>query len=149
MSYSKLSYSLTKKITKKEKKENGIYFTPPSTIQKNIDLLKIYMPTVNSILEPSCGSGEYVNYLNNHYKNKEITAIEYNKQIYDDIKLNIPKNVNLINGDYLKYDNDKLYDLIIGNPPYYVMKKKDVSKKYYTYFDGRPNIFILFIRRLN
>ena len=40
MSYSKLSYSLTKKITKKEKKENGIYFTPPSTIQKNIDLLK-------------------------------------------------------------------------------------------------------------
>jgi len=145
MSYSKLSYSLTKKITKKEKKENGIYFTPPSTIQKNIDLLKIYMPTVNSILEPSCGSGEYVNYLNNHYKNKELTAIEYNKQIYDDIKLNIPKNVNLINGDYLKYDNDKLYDLIIGNPPYYVMKKKDVSKKYYTYFDGRPNIFILFI----
>ena len=94
MSYSKLSYSLTKKITKKEKKENGIYFTPPSTIQKNIDLLKIYMPTVNSILEPSCGSGEYVNYLNNHYKNKELTAIEYNKQIYDDtLKVNFLKRI--------------------------------------------------------
>ena len=35
--------------------------------------------------------------------------------------------------------------MIIGNPPYYVMAKSDVDKAYYAYFDGRPNIFLLFI----
>ena len=37
------------------------------------------------------------------------------------------------------------FDLIIGNPPYFVMSKTDVDKLYCNYFDGRPNIFILFI----
>jgi hypothetical protein len=39
----------------------------------------------------------------------------------------------------------KKYDLIIGNPPYYVMKKEQVDKSFYRFFDGRPNIFIIFI----
>jgi len=30
MNYSDLSHELTKKISKQEKKENGIYFTPPN-----------------------------------------------------------------------------------------------------------------------
>ena len=36
MSFSDQSYSLTKGISKDEKKNNGIYFTPPSTIEKNL-----------------------------------------------------------------------------------------------------------------
>ena len=39
----------------------------------------------------------------------------------------------------------KKYDLIIGNPPYYVLNKNKVDEKYYKYFDGRPNIFVLFL----
>jgi adenine-specific DNA-methyltransferase len=55
--------------------------------------------------------------------------------------------LNIINADFLKYNtNDNIkFDLIVGNPPYYVMKKGDVDKKYYEYFEGRPNIFIIFI----
>ena len=55
------------------------------------------------------------------------------------------ENIDIINEDYLKYEDDKKYDLIIGNPPYYVMKKVDVDKRYNKFYDGRPNIFILFI----
>jgi adenine-specific DNA-methyltransferase len=43
------------------------------------------------------------------------------------------------------YETAEKYDLIIGNPPYFVMKKGDVAKEYYPYFEGRPNIFILFL----
>ena len=43
------------------------------------------------------------------------------------------------------YNPELKYDLIIGNPPFFVMKKKDVNKSYYNYFEGRPNIFVLFI----
>ena len=47
--------------------------------------------------------------------------------------------------DYLTYNDDNEYDLIIGNPPYFVMPKSKVDKQYYSLFDGRPNIFIMFI----
>jgi len=145
MNYSELSYSITKNITKQEKKSNGIYFTPPSTVKLNIELLKNYMSSIHTILEPSCGSCEYINYLYENYNSKDITAIEFNKIIYDSIKETVPESVNLIHGDYIKYNTNDKYDLIIGNPPFYVMKKKDVDSSYYKYFDGRPNIFILFI----
>ena len=45
----------------------------------------------------------------------------------------------------MKFDEEMKYDLIIGNPPYYVLKKDKVDSEYYKYFDGRPNIFIIFI----
>lgn len=44
-------------------------------------------------------------------------------------------------------ETNKKYDLIIGNPPYVIIKKNDkiIKKSYLSLFDGRPNLFILFI----
>ena len=60
MEYSILSKELTSKLSKVEKKDNGIYFTPPSCVHNNLQLLHPYMSTVSNVLEPSCGSGEYL-----------------------------------------------------------------------------------------
>jgi adenine-specific DNA-methyltransferase len=143
--YSNLSYELTKKISKYEKKENGIYFTPPKTVNKTIHLLEPYMKKIFNILEPSCGSCEYILSLNEKYKNIKITGIELNNTIYESIKSIENTNIKIYNENFLEYREDKKYDLIIGNPPYFVMKKTDVDNQYYKYFEGRPNIFILFI----
>lgn len=143
--YSQKSIELTKKITKNEKKNNGIYFTPPKTIKHNLELLKEYISSIETILEPSCGSCEYINQLVNLNTNLKITGIEYNETIFNSIKEKETNNVEIINEDFIRYESEINYDLIIGNPPYYVMKKCAVDKKYYQYFDGRPNIFILFI----
>jgi hypothetical protein len=43
--YSNLSYKLTKLINKKEKQDNGIYFTPPNTIIKALNILFDYNKT--------------------------------------------------------------------------------------------------------
>ena len=92
------------------------------------------------------GSCEYVTAINKKYPNVNVTGIEYNETIYDGISpLNNISNNTIINDDYLKWNPNMKYDMIIGNPPYYVMKKKDVESRYYKYFDGRPNIFLLFI----
>jgi len=143
--YSKLSRTLTKQISKNDKKNNGIYFTPLRTILQNLKLLEPYIKNFKNVLEPSCGSCEFVLLLNKLYSSLKITGIEYNKTIFESIKPFEKKNIVLRNENYLTFSNPHNYDLIIGNPPYYVMKKKDVESSYYNYFDGRPNIFILFI----
>jgi len=145
MEYSTISTELTSKLSKSEKKNNGIYFTPPSCVNNNINILQPYITTAINVLEPSCGSGEYITAIHKLFPNLNITGIEYNETIYQSIlQLNNDKTT-IINVDYLKYNTNTKYDIIIGNPPYYVMKHKDVDKCYQPYYEGRPNIFILFI----
>ena len=146
-----LSDLLSKKIDKITKKNQGIYFTPPNIVIQNIEILNPFLSTVKNILEPSCGSGEFIQFINQSCSDVNIVGIERNKEIFDTISPALPSiikpenQLELYNNDYLICENDLLFDLIIGNPPYFVMKKGEVSKEYYPYFDGRPNIFILFI----
>jgi tRNA1(Val) A37 N6-methylase TrmN6 len=142
--YSCLSKNLTEKISKIDKKNNGIYFTPPDCVALNISLLEPYLHDKISVLEPSCGSGEYITSLQ-AFPHLKITGIEFNQIIYDAIRPLENENVTIQQGDFLQYDSNMKYDIIIGNPPFYVMKKNQVPKEYYPYFSGRPNIFILFI----
>ena len=145
MEYSPLSHSLTKQINKIDKKNNGIYFTPPETINKNLKLLEPYIDNIKNVLEPSCGSCEYIRMLHNNYKHLEITGIELNKTIYDSITFLENDTITLYHQNYLLFNTTKLYDLIIGNPPFFVVKKNEIEKCYHPYFDGRPSIFIPFI----
>lgn len=143
--YSDLSYSLTKMLSKDEKKEHGIYFTPPDTVQRTLSALVPFCSDVKTVLEPSCGSGEYVRALVDAYPSAKIDAVEFNKRIYDGVKTLSSDHVTITHSDFLAYKPSTSYDLIIGNPPYAVLKKSDVKKEYHPYFDGRPNIFVLFI----
>lgn len=147
--YSDLSCSLTKQLSKTVKKDMGIFFTPPTCVLSILQTLKSCIDSNEGkmrVLEPSCGSGEFIEALSKTYTNAEITGIELNKQIFDAIHEPFSnKTMALHNMDFLEYTNSDKFDLIIGNPPFAVLKKKDVNKKYYPYFDGRPNIFVLFI----
>lgn len=144
--FSSLSKDLTKKLDNNEKKANGIYFTPKNIVIDMINICKKHNKNINRVLEPSCGSCQVINEIDKTYNNIQIDGIELNNTIFTEIKaLTHVNNVNLMNQDYLEYVPEDKYDLIIGNPPYFVMPKKSVDTKYHKYFDGRPNIFILFI----
>ena len=152
MNHSILSKELTDKIPKVIKKNNGIYFTPISCVNHTLKLLEPHLQSLLStikgnvnVLEPSCGSGEYLTALNRTYPEFHITGIEWNEVIYENILQLGNENIAIQNADFLQFQPKTKYELIIGNPPYYVMKKEEVDKKYYSYFEGRPNIFILFI----
>jgi tRNA1(Val) A37 N6-methylase TrmN6 len=160
MEYSPLSKELTSKLSKAEKQNQGIYFTPPSCVAKNLALLQPYFATgtIKEVLEPACGSGEYLTALRTAYPDLKLTGIEYNATIYQAIATHFAGTaVTLLHENYLDYQPApapepavkqapaKMFDLIIGNPPYYVMKKPEVPKDYHAYFDGRPNIFLLFL----
>jgi len=149
--FSDLSIKLTNELNLSDKKKNGIYFTPYSIANSNLSSILQYIKThkiqINTILEPSCGSMNFVDCIINHFKSSKITGIELNKTIYDEISksYNNNPNINIKNYDYLKYSTNIPYDLIIGNPPYFSIKKKECKKECLEYITGRPNIFILFI----
>lgn len=145
MEFSELSKQLTKQLSSATKKQYGIYFTPPSCIHEHLELLTQFTNNnIPDILEPSFGSGEYIDALSRKFPSSHIVGIESNEQIYKESSVN-KNNVELICDDFIKYSTELRYDLIIGNPPYFVMKKEDVPIEYCPYFDGRPNIFLLFI----
>lgn len=160
--FTELSKKLTKQIKDADIKKGGIYFTPQSIIKRNIEIIKTKTTLPHSkitILEPSCGSGEFINIVNSEFTNSTITGIELNKEIYKEIvkpefKLSLKSESDsnnnnkiepFINKDYTKWEDKRLFDLIIGNPPYFVMKKSDIPGVYLDDFDGRPNIFVLFM----
>jgi hypothetical protein len=148
--FSELTLKVTKILTKQEKKEYGIFISPKSIISSLfstvISHLENNISSIKRILEPSCGTCEIINHCDKLLNEVEMDGIELNDKIYGSIKdLTFKNKVNIINIDFIKYKTEKLYDLIIGNPPYFVCKKNDIPIEYQEYINGRPNIFGIFI----
>ena len=151
--YSELTLTLTKQLSKAEKKEYGIFITPRSIIkqlyQSIMSIDPINIPHFKNILEPSCGTCEILNYFSENLNNINFDCIEYNETIFDAIKSmpcnNVTNTVSFYKMDFMDYTSDKLYDLIVGNPPYFVCKKTQVPNEFNEFITGRPNIFGLFI----
>ena len=144
--HSELSVALTKSLPKDVKKKEGIFFTPTVCVNLILSLIEPYIQDVSSILEPSCGSGEFIAALRTKYPNTTITGIEYNKTIYESISPKLSSsNTKIINEDFIAHSTSEKHGLIIGNPPFVVTKKKDIPSEYFDYFTGRPNLFVPFI----
>jgi len=139
MNFNQLSIDITNRLSKNVKKSEGIFFTPKNIIKKIINFVLTLKPDIEIILEPSCGSGQFVDYLHELGK-KNVTAIEKNKTICESVN-----HFDIICDDFLNYQFSTQFDLIVGNPPYFTVPKNEIDKQYYRYFKGRPNIYILFI----
>jgi len=136
--FTDLSIELTKSLTKETKKAEGIFFTPSGLVKQIVDFVFEQKPDIRSVLEPSCGSGQFIEYLSE--KKVNVYGVEKNKSIYLKLKFE-----NVVNADFLKHQFTQTFGLVIGNPPYFVVPKNTVDKDYLKYFEGRPNIYILFI----
>jgi adenine-specific DNA-methyltransferase len=147
--FNALSIQLTASLTKSQRKTQGIYFTPKPIVSHLVSKVVSSLDLNNSnfrVLEPSCGSCEFVQELDKILINAYITCVELNATIYQEIiKLVFKNTVDFIYGNFMELDGNDSYDLIIGNPPYFVCKKEDIPEKYTDFIVGRPNMFGLFI----
>lgn len=135
-----------------EKKTLGQYFTPLN-VRKCINgyLSEInFVP--NTILEPSCGTGEFIIDMSNQYPKANIAGVELDKDTFSVLKKEIGKSkkIHLINDDFLtpqdSFKVSKTFDLIIGNPPYFFLKSEYADHKYFMRKgSSKTNIFELFI----
>lgn len=132
------------KLTKDEMKKFGIFFTPDKLVNKLVSFMDGM--EFKTILEPSCGNGQFLKKLIKSYPSSKITAYELNEKVFNMIPDDVKSKITLFNDDFLKSSVDEKYDYIIGNPPFYVLPKDDEHKGMYKdYYTGRVNIFILFI----
>lgn len=144
-----------------KKDETSAYFTRKDIIYTIIkDLPNFEKKKEIRILEPSVGSGNFLHFLIEKYKDKEsviIDAIDIDKNVISLLKLivnklELPNNItlNLINDDFLLWESKNSYDLIIGNPPFKkITNNRTLLKKYKEDAEnkGTNNLFSFFIEK--
>jgi adenine-specific DNA-methyltransferase len=135
-----LEYVASANIT--HRKKLGQYFT-----QKKLrDDLLLNIPKKDhaDILEPSCGTGEFLSSILSNFNNPSITAYDIDPAM---IEISSKQyNQNIQQADFLSLSTDQKFDYIIGNPPYFELAlSKEEKKKYKEIICGRINIYALFI----
>ncbi|MBC7640776.1 MAG: DNA cytosine methyltransferase [Flavobacterium sp.] len=111
------------------RQENSAFFTRKDiayTVVKNLPELKGKKKI--KILEPSVGIGNFIPLLIEKYKEKDevvfdLVDIDNNsfiilKNILGKLKLSKKFKFNFINADFLTYQFNTKYDIVVGNPPY-------------------------------
>lgn len=92
----------------------GAFFTPTHVAKFIWDVLTPRLPKQPRILEPSVGSGVF---LEGAPDDSEITALELDETSAKITSLIYPQ-ANVIQGNAILHDCPNQYDLVIGNPPY-------------------------------
>ena len=132
----------------KKRKNLGQYFTPKSI--RELLLSKLPKKDKADILDPACGSGEFLLSCEKYFKNPNLNGCEIDKNLVAiALKLlkNSKNNSNIKNIDALNIEIKNKYDYVIGNPPYFEIKLNEKLKsKYSEIIKGRVNIFSLFIK---
>ena len=137
-------------LSKEERLEQGIFFTPKKARDVLFSKLAELGVKPKNVLEPSFGSGEFLLDARRIYPEATILGVEKNEALFNSVKC---PNSTLTCCDFLSWEGKA--DLIIGNPPYFVLKtdtlsakeKKAFSEKYSSSMTGRPNIYILFLHK--
>lgn len=130
------SITLTKQLSQETKQAEGIFFTPKAARDALWESLPAdFRP--QKILEPSFGSGEFLDEARSRFPSAELYGIEKNPTLYASYPSKSPM---LHCEDFLTTSICKDATLIVGNPPYFVIKEKNPQC-----MTGRPNIYVAFL----
>ena len=131
--------------------ETKAYFTREDIVYNVISKLPVFKnKKIIRILEPSVGIGNFLPLLFKKYdglQNVILDIIDIDKDSLDTlkillVKIKIPKNftINFIHDDFLFWENEYQYDLIVGNPPYgKIINNKPLLDKYKLNIDSKVN----------
>ena len=125
------------------RKSLGQYFTPKSIREMLLEKL----PEMENpkILDPACGTGEFLVTAKKYFNNPKLYGWDIDKKLVDISKDLIPE-ANLNKTDSLLNEDYAQYDFVIGNPPYYEFKAPEkIRRKFGSIMNGRTNIFSLFV----
>lgn len=159
--YNNNSITFQKEISIETRKKYGQYMTPRNIRAKLFKKLsKLHIKGDIRILEPSFGTGEFLQDIIETFPKSKVTGYDIDPIFFDKFKFKFPqesesslfelRDKNLKNKDFLLSKSTKTFDLIIGNPPYFELGKERSKYKetdLLQYISGRTNIYVLFILR--
>lgn len=120
------------------KEKYSSFYTPPNISFSLINSLPDIKKDIIHILEPSVGIGNFIPLIAEKYYDKKvlIDVIDIDTDTLRLLKsLNLSqryKNITIkyINEDFLLFNTDQRYDIVIGNPPFGKIEDKALLKKY-------------------
>jgi predicted RNA methylase len=92
------------------------YYTPSFIIEPMVEAVKRNNMTVESILEPAAGMGNFIKVLKQNFPESSITAIEKDDMAFKALKA-IRPDVESIHSGYENFKNRR-FDLVISNIPF-------------------------------
>jgi len=156
-SYDNLSRII--ELANMERTKHAAYYTTKDVCFSLVEALPSFDNDSDvTILEPSVGSGNFLPMIiekYQHCKSVNLDVIDIDKNALEILKIlikkiEIPKNtqINFIHSDFLTFDSDIEYDVIIGNPPFgkVTNDRKLVTKYKEEKFNQKTNnLFAFFI----
>lgn len=144
------------------RKATGTYYTPEKLVKKlNTKLFENKIIKNKKILDPCCGTGNFLLNLPEHISFNQIYAMDIDSESTYIAKLNMAikynihdtkkLNEHISTNNFLKFDTDEKYDFILGNPPWGYNfsndEKKYLTSRYYSAFGNNIESFDLFIEK--
>ncbi|MEM2178211.1 MAG: N-6 DNA methylase [Candidatus Methanomethylicaceae archaeon] len=132
-----------KRVDSEYRKKLGQFFTPRSI--REVLLSKLPKLVRPKVLDPSCGTGEFLISARGYFIEPELYGWEIDPKLVEIAKHIIPDaHIELV--DALQKPLKEEFDVVLGNPPYFEFKPTKVLKnKFKEIIWGRPNIYAFFI----
>jgi Type I restriction-modification system methyltransferase subunit len=153
------SFSARLESWENEWKKYGAVSTPLDIVRFMIDVSGIKKWEGLSVLEPGCGFCNFTREIYCDHPDNTFWGVEINPKVYEAIsKLFQPPCFRIVFGDFLLWQTDERFDLVIGNPPYGIPGSKrypirvpeEVREKYRKLFEtakGKYNMYGYFIEK--
>ncbi len=106
-------------------KLSGAFYTPKLLAEWVVSHLSKNFNNRIEILEPSCGDGIFIDILSKYsIPYSYIDAVEIDSIAISNVKHTGSKgSLNAFNNDFLDWNSEKKYGLVVGNPPYITHKR--------------------------
>ena len=111
------SVSFQNSLTTQERLANGVYYTPADMRSLVFEMIENVVDGPQNILEPTCGTGEFIVDCEKRYPQSNIIGVELDNRSAD-IAREITTS-SIVTADFMSWESDTKFDLIIGNPPYF------------------------------
>ncbi len=128
----------------KDRQSKGQFMTP--RVLRSHLLNQLHMKPGDRVLDPAVGTGEFLKDALEIEPGITVTGWDIDETIIEVARECVPKAHLVCRSALDEYDGE-LFDLVIGNPPYFEMKLDQEQKlRFQTILNGRPNIYSLFFR---